>query len=230
MSSNPLIRFLSLLVFSLFAGFAVAAPDRGDSSEREKIERERNRIEAVHAEQQRQCLEKFAVTSCADQAKRTRRTALAELRRRSATLDEAQRKQRAERRRQDINAKTARSEALAREPAVRAPRQTPEMAPRASREPATPPVARLSPATREAAKAAPAAPAPKPERPGPTSAAASAAADAARQAQEAKSRADFEARRQAAQEHLREVMERNAQRAASRAAAAPLPPPGASKP
>ena len=83
MSSNPLIRFHFLLVLSLLAGFAVAVPDGGDSSEREKIERERSRVEAVHAERQRQCLEKFAVTSCADQAKRARRTALAELRRRS---------------------------------------------------------------------------------------------------------------------------------------------------
>ncbi len=230
MMARTLIRFQVSLLLWLLAAMAVAAPEA--VSERDKIERERTRIEAVHAEQQRQCAEKFAVTSCAEQAKRARRTALADLRRRSTALDEAQRKQRAERRRQEINGKAPRSDVSPRDATPRAPRQTPEppqKTPREVREPATAQAPRPASGAREAGKAARPAPTPKPEVT-PASAAASAAADAARKAQEAKNRADFEARRQAAQAHLREVMERNAQRSANRAPAAPLPAPGASKP
>ncbi len=234
MMSNLFIRFPLVLVLSVLAGLAAAAPERDVSGERDKIERERARIEAVHTEQQRQCAEKFAVTSCADKAKRARRTALADLKRRSAALDEALRKQRAERRRQDINAKAARTDAPARAPAPRtAPRQASEAqlaTPRDVRDPAAPPTPRPAPAAREAGKAPRSARAVKPESSASAATAGSAADTAARQAQEAKSRADFEARRQAAQAHLREVMERNAQRAASRAPAAPLPLPAASKP
>ena len=236
------LSLLVLLLHGVLAGADSGAQEQHlDSNQREQIERERERVEAQHVEQQRICQERFAVTACADEAKRTRRVALADLTRRTAALDEAQRKERALRRQEEIRDKAAQVDAVRKEPRV--PRAAVAAPPLTPREPQSPPNARLPAAARDMAKApgnAEPANAPhrveaaKPMHPAqasaPATSAASAAAETARRAQEAQSRADFEARRRAAQEHLREVMERNAQRAANRAPAAPLPQPGASKP
>ncbi|MFZ2651534.1 MAG: hypothetical protein WA210_15670, partial [Burkholderiaceae bacterium] len=128
MTTNPMLRLPVLLLLSVLVvltGAAIGAPQQADPNERETIERERVRVEAAYSQQQRHCQERFAVNSCVDQAKRTRRAALAELKRRTIALDDAQRRQRAERRRQDIRDKVARTEAAAREP--RPPRQAGEM-------------------------------------------------------------------------------------------------------
>jgi hypothetical protein len=200
------------------AGLAAFA--QGDASERERIARERAAAQARFVLKDRECQARFAVTACVDEAKRERRSTLTELRSRSATLDEADRKQRAERRRQAIQENLARDEAeqraLLREQA------------RGPREPRIVPIARPRPAAREGGKAARAVTprASEPRQP----AASSAAADAARRAQEDLNRARFNARRSAAQEHREEVEQRNAQRAAQNKAAVPLPVPGASAP
>ena len=236
------LSLLLILPLGVLAGVdGTAQEQQPDSNQREQIARERERVEAHYLEQQRICQERFAVTSCADEAKRTRRVALADLTRRTAALDEAQRKERTLRRQEEIREKAARVETAGHE--SRVPRAGVAAPPLTPREAQSPPNARLPAAPRDMAKApgnADPALAPrgieaaKPTHPAqasaPATSAASAAAETARRAQEAQSRADFEARRRAAQVRLREVMERNAQRAASREPAAPLPQPGASKP
>lgn len=230
-----------LLLLGVLAGAHSGAQEGFDSSQREEIERERERVEARYVEEERLCQEQFVVTACVDEAKRKRRVALADLTRRAAALDEAQRKERALRRQQEIRDKTAPLGPVPHEPRVpRAAASAPPLTPREpqSRPNAGPPAEESDVATArgnaEASSAPRGAEAMKPMRPAqssaPAASAGSAAAETARRAREAQSRADFEARRRAAQEHLREVMERNAQRAASRAPAAPLPEPGASSP
>jgi colicin import membrane protein len=179
---------------------------------RERIETERATVEATFAKQERECQARFAVTACVEEAQRTRRHALNDLRRRAASLDEAQRRQRAERRRQAIADNLARDEAAQREHSQRA-----------VAEPRTLPVTRVPPVPREARKPGrTVAPRASEAR---TPIVPSAAEQAAQRAQETQKRSDYEARERAAQAHRLEVERRNAERARRHKAAAPLPIP-----
>ena len=204
--------FATVALLLLCAG--VAAQD--DAAQRERIARERAAAEAAFLAQELACQERFAVTACVDEARRVRRNALAELRRQSTAIGEALRKDRAERRRREIQDNLARDVATQRDAASRPvpqPRSVPlERLPSAPRELTLP--NRTSPPRAEPRTSAPL----------------PAGVDAARAAEEARHRAEFEARRRDAQAHRDEVRRRNEETAARRTPAAPLPVPAASKP
>jgi colicin import membrane protein len=192
---------LSCLIWGLAVlpgAFALDA--QGERAERERITAERARVEATFDDRQRACRERFVVTSCLEDARRDRRQALESLRQQQVILDEAQRKQRAAQRMDDIRAKVSGEEAQRREAIARDRRQEKqrgEVLRRASPDGAAPD--------------APAAPAP----------ASVSAPDAARRV------AEFEKRQAEAREHREAVERRNAERAAQgKAPAKPLPIPG----
>jgi colicin import membrane protein len=104
------ILCLSLLACGL-AGTSAAARDAAEQrAQRERIKTERAHAEAVFAQRQRECSERFVVTSCIDEARRDRRQAIERLDRREAALNEAERKQRAALRMEAIRAKVAENE------------------------------------------------------------------------------------------------------------------------
>lgn len=184
--------------------------------ERGRIQRERAAVESAFATQERVCQERFAVTACVEDAQRARRSALAELRRQATVLDEAQRKQRAERRRQVIQDNLAREAAEQRDATQRPVREAPvapgERSPPVEREPkAARPAPHKAPDARRAAVPPP-------------------APAGNRAAQEARHRARFEARQRDVHAHQDEVRQRNEAAAGKRPPAAPLPVPAASKP
>ena len=187
------------------------AAAQDDAAARKSINQQRLSVEAGFVDQERACQGRFAITACVDEARRERRNALAELRRQASSLDEAQRKQRAERRRVTIRENLVRDEAeqleLARRP-VREPRMVP------IERPAVPDAENAKPG-RSAA--------PRPTQPRPAASAPAPLSPAARQAQEARSRASFEAQQREAEEHRLQVLKRNAANALKRDPAAPLP-------
>jgi hypothetical protein len=204
------------LLLACVVGLSAGARAQPGDGERGRIERERAAVEMAFAAQDRACQERFAVTACVEDARRTRRSALAELRRQATALDETQRRQRAERRRQLIQDNLAREAADRRETTQRPARELPavvgERSPPAEREPrAVRPVLPKTPAARSAAVTAPA-PANN------------------RAAQETRHRARFEARQRDARMHQDEVRQRNEAAAERRPPAAPLPVPVPSKP
>lgn len=208
-----LVGFGALLggMISLIAG----AWAQSDDAERERIRSERAGVEAAFAAQERACQERFAVTACVDDARRTRRGALAELRRQTTALDEAQRKQRAERRRQAIQDNLAREAAEQRDVPAR-PARPPQAAPSERAVPSEREPRSARPAPARPIEARVATPTPR--------------AEGNRIAQEARHRSRFEARQRDARIHQDEVKQRNDAAAARRPPAAPLPVPAASKP
>lgn len=214
--SKRRIPWVRGVLLGCMTGLAAAAWAQSDAAERDRIRRERADVEAAFAAQERDCQERFAVTACVDDARRSRRSALAELRRQVTVLDEEQRRQRAERRRQLIQ------ENLAREAAEQR-----DAAPRPGREPLPAPAQRGSPAEREPKPVRPAPPK-SPDGRGPTPKAPP--SDAGRAAQEARHRARFEARQRDARAHEDEVRARNEAAAAKRQPAASLPVPEVLKP
>jgi len=206
-----------LMAALLCAPLAASAADAaGDAGERERIAGERTEVRAHYVEQERACRERFAVTACVEQARKSQRDALASLRRQEAVLDEATRRQRAAQRMEAIRARISAEEARSREAQPPGPRQSgirvaPPRAGSASR----------------AAGAASASPAPnaQPHRP----AKAASSADSAELAQQR--RVAFEARARAAQAHRDVVQQRLEQRQSKGKVSRPLPPePGASSP
>jgi colicin import membrane protein len=205
-----------LLLCGLWLGGAVAhaqAPadaGAGAERERERIARERAAVQALFAEREAACQSRFAVTDCVNDAKTQRREALAPLRRQAVALDDAQRKQRAAQRQEDVRSKVGSAQAREREVVVReAPVQArkPVAAPPAEAGSAPLRVVKQKPAPRLTTARTP--PQPQPE--------------AQRRAQEAAGQARIEARKQAAQAHREAVAQRNAKRSASgKRAAAPL--------
>jgi len=85
------------------------------SAERQRIDRERQAIEARFAAEEAACRERFVVTACVDEVKVRKRQALGGLRSQELMLDDADRKARAAARLQAIEAK--RLEAQSRPPA-----------------------------------------------------------------------------------------------------------------
>lgn len=73
--------------------------------ERQRIASERAQVQAAFAQRERECHERFMVSDCLEKARRDRREALERLRYQDVILDEAQRRQRAVERMEDIRSK-----------------------------------------------------------------------------------------------------------------------------
>jgi hypothetical protein len=209
-----------LLAFAVAAsGAAVAAS--ADDTERSRIAEERAAIESRYAARERECRDRFVVTSCVDDAKRDRRRGLDALRSRQIKLDEAKRRERSAERGAELAGKAAEDARREQERAARS---------------ASAPARREAPRPLE----------PRHDRPaGPTGAASAALGHdrpaaigdglglkpggresaAQRREREARHRDSFETRQRQAAEHRDEVMEKAAQRLKEHRPAAPLPVP-----
>jgi colicin import membrane protein len=196
----------------LVAGAArPAAAASADDAERAQIAAERAAIEARYEARERECTQRFVVTSCVDDAKRERREGLDVLKARQLALDEARRRARAAERSSELAAKAA--EDAKRERAAHAAAAS---APAVRHDDAASAVPRLAiPRDRRGAASAPAA----------KSSAAESAAE--RQAREARNRAAFEARQRQAAQHREEVLDNATRQMNERAPAASLPVPAA---
>ena len=191
-----------------------------DDAERASIAAERAAIDARYAARERECLQRFVVTSCVDDAKRERRIGLDALKARQLALDEARRRARTAERSAEIAAKAAedaKRERTARPAAASAPASRLDV-----------PHAR---APNDAASAG--------KRPTgsrgqgrPASAAAAKASQGesaeARQANEARNRAAFESRQREAAVHRDEVLDNATRRMTEKPPAPSLPVPSPS--
>lgn len=105
MSTKPASRLrlggLAAMLTALM-GFAIAAPQ-----ERAQLRAERHQLSETFAREERACALQFMVTACLDDARARRREALAPLRERELSLDEAERRAKADQRRLAIAAKQA---------------------------------------------------------------------------------------------------------------------------
>lgn len=88
-----------------------------ERAERDRIKAGRDRAEAAYVARERECRQRFVVTPCLDQARRDRRESFERLRQQQEVLDEAQRKQRAAQRIDEIRTKVSVEEAKQREAA-----------------------------------------------------------------------------------------------------------------
>jgi colicin import membrane protein len=192
---RPLLFMVA--VSGLPSAFAIDAAQ--ERAERERIKSERAQAEAAFASREKACRERFVVTSCVEDARRDRRQALERLRLQQEVMDQAQRKQRAAERMEDIRNKVSDNDARQRDATAPDPRR--------EKKPAEMP-ARAS-STREA----------------PGHGAAASAPPAGEEA--ARRRADYDKRQQEAKAHREAVERRNAERAAKgKVPAKPLPVPG----
>lgn len=99
------------------SAFAASADE--ERAERIRIEAERSQVQATYAQREQECRRHFVVTSCLDQAQRERRRALEALRKQLEVLDEAQRKQRAAQRMEEIEARLCTDDAKRHETQAR---------------------------------------------------------------------------------------------------------------
>lgn len=206
----------------LVSALAVAAPVRAaasDDAERHRIAEERAAIEARYAARERECRDRFVVTSCVDDAKVERRRGLDALRARQLTLDEEKRRTRTAERSAELAGKAAddarrEQERAARAASAPAPREPRPLEPR--REKPAAPAASASASGHDRPGAAV-------ERLGRKPVAKESAAQ--RREREARQRASFEARQQQAREHRQEALDKAAQRRKDRPPAASLPVP-----
>jgi len=181
---------------------ALSLASAADSAQdRARIATQRAAARARLLEQERACQPEFFVTACVEAARDEQRAVLARLRREELALDEAQRTENAQRRRQDLADKAAAREARAKEA---------ESAQTATR-----------------AASAPTKASPRPRAEAASQPARSAAEQARRTALEEESKAKFDERARAAQAHREAVELRNAQRADPGKRGAPLPVAGA---
>ena len=206
---------LAALAIAASASVSVLAADGG---ERARIASERAEVEKRYADRERECRERFVVTSCVDDAKRDRRKSLDALRARELKLDEETRRARTEARRAELAAKAAED---ARRDQARA-----ASAPARSGKPfeTHPPASGAARSEHEARDR----PLTAADRLGihPTVR----GSEAERREREAASRASFEARQREAAEHRREVEDRNVKRLQDHPASPSLPTPAASAP
>lgn len=137
-------RCAALVCAGLLAGIFGPSVARaaGDAGARAHLAQERRDIESLHADRQRQCATQFVVTSCVEAARAQHREALLALDAREASLDDAERRQRALDRQARIDAKVARQaeaaserEPMALVPAERVSRVRPALAPHGAAEP-----------------------------------------------------------------------------------------------
>lgn len=110
-----------LILCGLAARSAFAVPADEGRTERLRIETERSQVQQAYGQRERECRQRFVVTSCIDQAQRERRRALEALRKQLEVLDEAQRKQRAAQRMEDIESKLSADNARRRDAQARRP-------------------------------------------------------------------------------------------------------------
>ena len=206
-----------LMALALSAAWpSTAAP--GDDVERARIAEERAAIESRYAGRERECRERFVVTSCVDDAKRDRRQGLDALRARQLKLDEARRRERAAERRDELAVKAADDARREQERAVRAA-SAPSVRPAPhSLEPRHEPAVGGAPASSpHAGHDRPSAGdglGPRPRE-----------GEAQRLEREARHRASFETRQRQAAEHREEVNAKAAERLKQHPPAAPLPLP-----
>lgn len=208
---RPLLPAVLVLLATAPAGALSPAEQKAELA---RIAREREQVQARFAERERDCRQRFVVTPCIEDARRERRAGLERLRRQEEVIDEAQRKQRAAERIDEIRAKVSAEEAKRRETVVRERRKDKERREAAERSSSA--ASSASASASASAESAPAAPAEKPTD----------------TAERARKIAEYERRQEEARIHREEVERRNAQRAAEgRKPAAPLPlPQPASRP
>ena len=192
-------------------------------AEKAQIEGERNAAEERYRARERECRERFVVTSCVEDAQRQRRATLDALRARQLKLDEARRRARAAERRAEIAEKMAEDAKRAKAGQERAERsQAAPREPRKAREPREARLPRESRATRQSGEGLPSSASGSKPRPRPAD------DPAERRAREERSRAEFEARQRKAAEHRERSIEQSIKRMHEREPAAPLPVPSAS--
>jgi hypothetical protein len=212
---SPRLSNVAIAALLLAGALAVALPARAagaDDAERHRIAEERAAIEARYAARQRECQDRFVVTSCVDDAKAERRHGLDELRARQLKLDEEQRRGRTAERSAELAAKAA--DDARREKSAPAPREPRPLEPR-HETPARP--AASTPAGRHDRPVASHGLA---KKPGPSESAEQ------RRENEERHRASFEMRQQQAIEHRQEVLDKAAEREKKgKPPAAPLPVP-----
>jgi colicin import membrane protein len=189
----------------------------GVAGERQRVADERAAVESRYRAQEAACQQRFAVTDCVNDAKKERRDALTPLRRLDAALDDAQRKQRAAQRREEIARKLESTQTRDREVVVRE-------APAAAAAPAVQPAAPAETASAPARAPREARPKAPPKRASARTPSAPPTA-AERHAREAEAQARSVARKQSAQDHKEAVEQRNAERALRGKRVAPLPVP-----
>jgi colicin import membrane protein len=191
------------------------------SEETARIVKERAAAEAQFLGRERECRQRFVVTSCLDEAKAERRQSLDQLRARQLIIDEARRHARSEQRKAELTDKAA-------EDARRSSAHAALAAASAAASDAGPPGRSrpFAPPPPESARAATGGPRDRARSPGtgvgiepqPRE------SKALREEREASRRAAFEARNAEAAAHRAEVIERTTKRLAQKAPAAPLPP------
>lgn len=205
---------------SLALAAALVPAHAADGDERARIASERAEVEKRYAERERECRERFVVTSCVDDAKRERRKSLDALRARELKLDEENRRARTEARRAELAAKAA-EDARRDQDRARAASASARTAKPFEVRPAASAAARSEHAPRDK-------PLTGAERLGihPTER----GSEAERREREAASRASYEAKQRQAAEHRREVEGKNAKRLQEHPAAPSLPTPAGSAP
>ncbi|MBV9891279.1 MAG: hypothetical protein JO090_10400, partial [Rhizobacter sp.] len=106
MKTDPIdVRLLAMLALVVAAAFGPTRPLAAEDGERARIAGERAEVERRYAERERECSNRFVVTSCVDEAKVERRKSLDALRARELRLDEETRRARADARRAELAAK-----------------------------------------------------------------------------------------------------------------------------
>lgn len=120
MSAAHAWRLPAACLLLAMAGTAGSAEPAAEAAERQRLMAERRRIDAAHDARERECAERFAVTSCLEENRHQRRDALATHDARLAELDDRQRARRAEARLRRIDAKVTR-QAKAREERASSP-------------------------------------------------------------------------------------------------------------
>ena len=204
---------LTLLVL----GAVPAAAEVEAQTEKAGIESQRRAAEERYRARERECRERFVVTSCVEEAQRQRRATLDALRARQLQLDETRRRTRAAERRAEIAEKVAEDAKRTKEGQERAAR--PPAVPRPPREAREPRQPRSARPTRDARASGNERHSPK---------AAGVEDPAARRAREERSRAECEARQRKAADHRAGSLERTIKRMHERDPAASLPVPPAS--
>jgi colicin import membrane protein len=226
----PALLLLATQVLAASAPLAAPAPGASASAslsaaeERKQIARERDAVQVEFLARERECRERFIVTSCLDKAKSDRRQALDRLRARQIVVDEQRRHERSDERKAELLEKATED---ARRESARAAHAAASAATATASQPAseqplrvTRPASASSAASgaREHPRASGAGVGVKPRPHEPQS---------VREQHEADSRAAFEARQAEAAAHREEAMDRASKRTGQKAAAAPLPVPGA---
>lgn len=214
---RPLLPAVLVLLATAPAGALSPAEQKAELA---RIAREREQVQARFAERERDCRQRFVVTPCIEDARRERRAGLERLRRQEEVIDEAQRKQRAAERIDEIRAKVSAEEAKRRETGARERRKAKERGEAAEHSASAVSASAAAAETVPGPGPAPApVPAPRGDKPTDT-------------AERARKIAEYERRQEEARIHREDVERRNAQRAAEgRKPAAPLPlPQPASRP